>query len=152
MNRGIKPFSGAETFHRSLPTLMPVIYLLQLVSEKNIVNISAIPQSQVNILPQKFIFSRRGEKNCEKVSPYFSHPGVEKFPKQHFFGKNFSRLALFWQKFAIFGGKLLILGGKSIKIGIFWVKSFPPLIFFPPPYFYLAEYSPMILILWKSNF
>ena len=72
-------------------------------------------------------------KNCEKVSPYFLLSGVEKFPNLHFFGKNFSRLALFWQKFAIFGGKLLILGGKSIKIGIFWVKSFPPLIFFPTP-------------------
>ena len=42
-------------------------------------------------------------KNCEKVSPYFSLSGVEKFPNLHIFGKNFSRLALFWQKFAIWG-------------------------------------------------
>ena len=33
-------------------------------------------------------------KNCEKDSPYFSLSGVEKFPNLHFFGKNFSRLAL----------------------------------------------------------
>ena len=57
---------------------------------------------------------------------------MKKFPNLHFFGKYFSRLALFWQKFAILGEKLQILGDKSIKIGIFGVKSFPPLIFFPP--------------------
>jgi len=67
----------------------------------------------VNILPQKFIFSPGGKKICEKVSPYFSLSGVEKFPNLHFFGKKFSRLVLFWQK-------LQILGGESIKIGIFW--------------------------------
>ena len=81
----------------------------------------------------KIHFFPQRQKNCEKVSPYFSLSGVEKFPNLHFFGKKFSRLALFWQKFAIFGEKLQILGGKSIKIGIFWVKSFPPLIFFPTP-------------------
>ena len=55
-------------------------------------------------------------KNCEKVSLYFS----------------------------LSGEKFQILGGKSIKIGIFWVKSFPHSYSFPPPrYFYLAEYSPM---------
>ena len=54
----------------------------------------------------KIYFFPGGQKNCEKVSPYFSHSGVEKFPNLHFFGKNFSRLALFWEKFAIFGGKI----------------------------------------------
>ena len=87
----------------------------------------------MNILAQKNIFFPVSEKIVKKFPPIFHSQGMEKFPNLHFFGKNFSRLALFWQKFAIFGEKLQILRGKSIKIGIFWVKSFPPLIFFPIP-------------------
>ena len=96
----------------------------------------------MNILPQKLTFSAGGKKNCEKVSPYFSLSGVEKFPNLNFFGKNFSRLALFWQKFAIFREILQILGGESIKIGIFGLKVSPHS-YSVPPYFYLAEYAPM---------
>ena len=88
----------------------------------------------MNILPQKFIFSLGGEKIVKNFPSIFQFQGW----------KSFLIIKSAWEKFAIFGEKLQILGGKSIKIGIFWVKSFPPLIFFPiPPYFYLAEYSPM---------
>ena len=59
-----------------------------------------------------FFLGRR--KNCEKVSPYFSLSGVEKFPNLHFFGRNFS-------KYHFYGENLQILGGKRIKIGIFGV-------------------------------
>ena len=70
----------------------------------------------------------------------------------------FFKIALFWEKIVkiiIFWGKngknFTNLGVKieknrviSIKICIFRVKSFPPILFFPThPYFYLAEYSPM---------
>ena len=52
-------------------------------------------------------------------------------------GKLLTQKYQFWyfnpKKFSIVTQKLQILGGKSIKIGIFGVKSFPPLIFFPTP-------------------
>ena len=37
---------------------------------------------------KKFYSFPTGQKNCEKVSPYFSLSGVEKCPNLHFFGKN----------------------------------------------------------------
>jgi len=60
----------------------------------------------VNILPKKSIFSPANEKNCEKISPYFSLLEVENCPQLHFFGKKLSRLVFF--------------GGKIVKICTFW--------------------------------
>ena len=50
-----------------------------------------------------YFFPGRPE-TCEKVSPYFSLSGLEKFPNLHFCGKIFSRLAIFGQQFANFRG------------------------------------------------
>ena len=60
-----------------------------------------------------YFFPGRPE-TCEKVSPYFSLSGVEKFSNLHFFGRNFS-------KYHFYVENLQILGGKCIKIGIFGV-------------------------------
>jgi len=87
------------------------------------------------------------QKYCEKLSPYFSLSEVENFSKLHFFGKKLSRLAFLGGKlknFTNLGVKIEKNRVKNIKICTFRVKSFPQLLFFPhPPFFYLAEYSPM---------
>ena len=56
-----------------------------------------------------YVFSQR-QKKCEKVSPYFSLSGVEKFPNCTFVGKFFPigtfmvKICNFWGKIANFRG------------------------------------------------
>ena len=63
---------------------------------------------------------------------------MENFSKLHFFGKKVSRLASF-------AGKIANLGVKVSKFALFGVKVSTHSYSFPTPYFYLAEYSPMIM-------
>ena len=49
---------------------------------------------------EKNYFFPSWQKNCEKLSPYFSLSEVENFSKLHFFGKKLSRLAFFGGKIA----------------------------------------------------
>ena len=62
---------------------------------------------------KSFDFFPGRQKNCEKVSSYFSLSEVENFTKFHFFGKKLSRLAFFWEKLQ----KFTNLGVKMKKIG-----------------------------------
>ena len=79
------------------------------------------------------IFFLRRRKNCEKVSPYFSLSGAEKFPNLHFFGKIFSKYHFLGE------GKFANFRGKTYQNWHFWGLNISP------PYFYLVEYSPMVL-------
>ena len=62
----------------------------------------------------------------KKLPPIFHFQGWKSFLFCTFVGKFFPD----WQ---FLGNNLQILGGNSIKIGIFWDKSLPPLIFLPHP-------------------
>ena len=79
-------------------TLLDISTLNQLSFDSAVSCIKSIGEYSAT----KIYFFPGRRKNCEKVSPYFSLSGVEKFPNLHF------------------GGKLQILWGKSIKIGIYW--------------------------------
>ena len=110
----------------------------------------------MNILPQKFIFSPRGEKIVKKFPPIFHFQGWKSFLIYTFLGKNFQDWLFFGKNLQFFGknGKnLQILGGKSIKIGIFWVKSFPPIIFFPPLLLFgrIFTYGSLLCQLFESH-
>ena len=86
--------------------LYDVNYLL-LCKDKNL-NISLlldeICMSRTYLFLNIFFLGKR--KNCEKVSPYFSLSGVEKFPNLHFFGKIFFQIGTFLAKICNFWGKI----------------------------------------------
>ena len=79
---------------------------------------------------KKSIFFPDWRKNYE-ISPNFSLSDVENCPKLHFLSRS------------------AFLGEKLSKFALFGVKIAPTHI--PPPYLYLAEYSPMSVNQWDCS-
>ena len=72
---------------------------------------------------KKIYFFPGQQKNCEKISPYFSLSEVENFSKLHFFGEKIVKISIFLgeklQKFTNLGVKIEKNRVKSIKICTF---------------------------------
>ena len=101
-------------------------------------------------MPKKIIISPVTKK-LWKTFPIFLTFRSGKFFKIALFWEKIVKIGIFWgeklQKFANLGVKIEKSRVKSIKFCTYWVKVSPTLILSHPPYFYLAEYSPMFLVL-----
>ena len=70
---------------------------------------------------KKIYFFPGHQKNCSKVSPYFSLFEEENCRNLHFFGKKIVKISFFWEKlskFALFGvniAKICKIRGKNLK-------------------------------------